>query len=115
VAYIKSYVTYEEGEKTLLQSETWSDNFRFGFIAGIIDSDGHVHPHLGTEIKTVSRKNFERVSSIFEKLGISTNTRIREASADSFSKKPRYIIYIPSSQMKRIKGSIPSTKIARYL
>ena len=115
VAYIQSCVEYKQGEKRLLDSKGWSDSFRYGFVAGTIDSDGHVHPHLGTEIKTVASNNFESVSSILKDLGISATVRIREASVNSFSKKPRYIIYIPSSEMKRIKGKIPSAKVARYL
>ena len=115
VAYIQSYVDYKQGEKKLLNSKNWSDGFRYGFVAGIIDSDGHVHAHLGTEIKTVSSKNFESVSSILGDLEISATARVRDAPDNSYSKKPRYIIYIPSSEMKRIKERIPSAKVARYL
>lgn len=114
VAYIQSCVEYKQGEKKLLVNKGWSNRFKYGFVAGIIDSDGHVHAHLGTEIKTVSSKNFEGVSSILEDLKISATTRISDAPKNSYSKKPRYIIYIPSSEMKRIKGSIPSAKVARY-
>jgi DNA-binding transcriptional regulator WhiA len=115
VAYIQNYVEYKQGEKKLLDNKNWSTNFKYGFVAGIIDSDGHVHAHLGTEVKTVSSNNFESVSSILEDLEISATTRVRAAPDNSYSKKPRYIIYIPSSEMKRIKGCIPSAKVARYL
>ena len=114
VAYIQTCIEYRQGEKKLLESKNWSDNFRYGFVAGIIDSDGHVHAHLGTEIKTISPKNFESVSSILEDLKISATARVRDAPENSYSKRPRYIIYIPSSEMKRIKGNIPSSKLARY-
>ena len=113
--YILSCVEYKNGEKMLLDSKNWSDNFKYGFIAGIIDSDGHVQPHLGTEIKTVSSQNFESFSSILLDLKISAILRIRDAPVNSYSKKPRYIIYIPSIEIKRTKGNIPSAKIARNL
>lgn len=114
VAYIKSCVEYDQGEKNLLVNKCWSNSYKYGFVAGIIDSDGHVHAHLGTEIKTVSSKNFESVSSILKDLKISVTTRVRDASENSYSKKPRYVIYIPSAEMKRHKSKIPSAKVARY-
>jgi hypothetical protein len=112
--YMQSYIKYTKAEKTLLGSNDWSDSFKYGFIAGIIDSDGHVHQHFGTEIKTVSPQNFEGVSSILRTLEISVKTRVRDAPSNSYSNKPRYIIYISSSEMKRIKLRIPAAKIARY-
>ncbi len=115
VEYIQSLIAYPQGEKTLLANECWPTDFEYGFIAGIIDSDGHVHKHLGTEMKTVSLKNFESVCSVLDKLGISFITKVRAAPTSSYSKKPRYIIYIPSSEMKRNKEHIPSAKVARYL
>lgn len=114
VAYIESFIQYKQGEKMLLDSKKWSGQFKYGFLAGIIDSDGHVLPHLGTEIKTVSSKNFESVSSILQDLKISATLRVRDAPDYSYSKKPRYIIYIPSLEMKRIKKNIPSAKAHRY-
>jgi len=92
VAYIQNCVEYKQGEKTLVINTDWSESFKYGFVAGIIDSDGHVHTHFGTEIKTVSSKNFESISSILESLKISANTRVRAAPDNSYSKKPRYII-----------------------
>lgn len=115
VAFIQSYVEYTQGEKNLLTNKHWSTSFKHGFVAGIIDSDGHVHKHLGTEIKTVSSKIFKNVLTILEELEMSVNTKIRDAPRNSFSKKPRFEIYIPSAEMKCNKSKIPSVKIARYL
>ena len=115
VVYIQSYVEYNQGEKNLLFKKAWSNEFRFGFLAGIIDSDGHVHKHLGTEIKTVSRNIFDSILEVLETLEISANTKMRNAPNNSFSNKPRFEIYIPSAEMKRHNSRIPSAKVARYL
>jgi len=115
VNYIQSYIEYTQGEKNLLANKEWSDTFKYGLIAGIIDSDGHVHAHLGTEIKTVSSKIFKNILTILQELGISANRKMRDAPSNSFSKKPRFEIYIPSAEMKRHKSEIPSAKVARYL
>lgn len=115
VAYIQSCVEYRQGEKKLLDSKNWSDNFKYGFVAGIIDSDGHVHKHLGTEIKTVSIPIFKDVLAILQELEISPNTKRRNAPRNSFSNKPRFEIYIPSAEMKQHCNKIPSAKLARYL
>jgi hypothetical protein len=81
----------------------------------MIDSDGHVHEHLGTEIKTVSSQISKRVTEILKELWIVSNTKIRDAPCNSFSNKPRFEIYIPSAEIKLHKNKIPSVKIARYL
>jgi hypothetical protein len=115
VAYIQSYVEYNQGGKNLKHSEDLSENFKYGLVAGLIDSDGHVHEHLGTEIKTVSTQIFKSAIGILREIGISANTKVRDAPSNSFSKKPRFEIYIPSAQIKLRKDKIPSVKIARYL
>jgi hypothetical protein len=114
VMYIRSCIVYKDGKKFSAKSENWSKEFKYGFVAGIIDSDGHVHKHLGTEIKTVSPEIFDAVSEILKDLDISTNVAIRAAPKNSYSPKPRYTIYIPSLEMKRVKTLIPSVKLSRY-
>ncbi|MDH5795650.1 MAG: hypothetical protein OEZ24_06020, partial [Candidatus Bathyarchaeota archaeon] len=86
-----------------------------GILAGVIDSDGHVHKHLGTEVKTVSSTVFRDVLRILTNLGIKAKTKIRQATEESYSKKQRYVMYIPSAQMKANKRKIPSAKVARFL
>ncbi len=115
VAYIETFIEYREGEKNFLFDKSWLPEFMYGFLAGIIDSDGHVHEHLGTEIKTVSRSIFENILKVLDTLEISANTKKRNAPKNSFSEKPRFEIYIPSAEMKLNINKIPSVKIARCL
>lgn len=119
-AYTQEFIAYRKGlggesGKNLLLNRSWSLDFRYGVVAGIIDSDGHVHRHLGTEIKTVSKEVFKSILKLFDDLGIAAKTNVREATRNSYSKKPRYVIYIPSHEMKLHKNSIASVKIRRYL
>lgn len=120
VNYIQTHIEYRRNpdnqtEKTLLTSEDWSQRFQYGILAGVIDSDGHVHKHLGTEVKTVSSTVFRDVLRILTNLGIKAKTKIRQATEESYSKKQRYVMYIPSAQMKANKRKIPSAKVARFL
>ena len=100
VNYIQCKVQYRPDGKNLVAINAWTSNFKYGFIAGLIDSDGHVHEHLGTEIKTVSCQISSNVKDILNELKISANTKSREAHKNSFSKKPRFEIYVPSAEMK---------------
>ena len=117
VEYLQKHIDYDRKtrEKSIQYSDISSIDFQYGILAGMIDSDGHVHEHLGTEIKTVSAKLFKNITAILRELEISTKTKLRDSPSNSFSKKPRYEIYIPSSEMKRNKSKIPSVKIVRYL
>jgi DNA-binding transcriptional regulator WhiA len=114
VIYIQNFIRYEQGEKRLILNKNWLSDFRYGVVAGIIDSNGHVHRHLGTEIKTVSKEVSKSVLKMFNDLGMVVSTRMREATRNSYSKKPRYVIYIPSSEIKRHRDNILSVKIARF-
>ena len=113
VDYIQQIIVYEKcsigkREKILISKENWSVDFKYGIIAGIIDSDGHVHKHLGTEIKTVSNEIFKAISSLFNELNVRVNTKVSTAPENSFSKQPRYVIYVPSQEMKRHSNNIHS-------
>jgi hypothetical protein len=91
----------------------WPLPFAYGILAGVIDSDGHVHEHLGTEVKTVSPPIFKAILDVLSILRISAKTSIVDAPRNSYSKRPRYVIYIPSNEMKNQREKIPSVKIAR--
>jgi len=120
VIYIQQNIKYIKGlnskrEKHLLVHSDWPADFKYGIIAGIIDSDGHVHKHLGTEIKTVSKQILDDLTTLFNDLNIPITTTVYEAPKSSFSKLPRYAIYIASPEIKQLCSSLPSVKIARYL
>jgi len=120
VKYIEAYIPYKaswnyQKEKTFQVDKNWSHTFQYGALAGIIDSDGHVHRHLGTEIKTVSPSIFEGILNLLNNLGIVAETKQRKATESSYSRKTFYLIYLPSLQMKKHKGVIPSVKVTRLL
>jgi len=115
--YIQTFVFYvasgNRKEKKLRPERGWSSAFQYGVLAGIIDSDGHVHEHLGTDIKTVSPSLFEAILNLLGNLGITVMTKKRKATDNSYSQKISYALYIPSSQMRKHRSRIPSTKLAR--
>lgn len=118
VDYIQTCVKYKRNQndqirKKLLIGKGWSLEFQYGVLAGIIDSDGHVQKHLGTEIKTVSPLVFEGILGILTNLGIGAKTSIGESTKNSFSKKNRYIVYIPSKQVKAFQDKMCSVKMKR--
>jgi DNA-binding transcriptional ArsR family regulator len=120
VKYIQTHVDYKvnednQKEKMLLTDKNWSQAFQYGVLAGIIDSDGHVHKHLGTEIKTVNLSIFKGILILLNNLWITPKTKKKEPIEGGYSKKAFYIIYLPSLQMKKHKDEIPSVKIARLL
>ncbi|MGA3110971.1 MAG: LAGLIDADG family homing endonuclease [Candidatus Bathyarchaeia archaeon] len=114
VNYVKEYINYNEGCKSLESLKNLSENFEYDFIAGLIDSDGHVHEHLGTEIKTVSKQISDRVLEILNELGMPAEIKIRNPPNNSFSNRPRFEIYMRSRDIKQHKNKIPSVKINRY-
>jgi len=80
VEFIQTYVGYKKDknnqkEKKLLVGKDCSFEFQYGLLAGIIDSDGHVHQHLGTEIKTVLPSTFQAILNILNNLGIAAKTK----------------------------------------
>lgn len=89
VKFLQEFIVYEKGsdrksQKILLLRENWPRDFQYGVLAGIIDSDGHVHRHLGTEIKTVSKEVFGKIVELLNSLGIAAKTNVREATRNSY-------------------------------
>lgn len=117
VKYLQTSVYYaangNEKEKKFRLDRDRSGAFQCGILAGIIDSDGHVHEHLGTEIKTVSPSFFEAILNLVGNLGITVTTKKRKATYNAYSQKISHALYIPSSQMRKHRSRIPSVKLAR--
>ena len=117
VRYIQTSVCYRASgnkkEKEFRLERELSKAFRYGLLAGIIDSDGHVHEHLGTEIKTVSLSLFEAILNLLSNLGMTATTKKREAGANAYSQKISCALYISSLQMRKHGSRIPSVKLAR--
>jgi len=117
VEYIQTSVYYRASdnkkEKKFRLDKGWSSAFQYGILAGIIDSDGHVHEHLGTEIKTVSPSLFGAILNLLGNLGMTVITKKRKATDNAYSQKISYVLYIPSFQMRKHRSRIPSAKLAR--
>jgi len=118
VKYIQSYISYRinlnnQREKSFSAVKNLPHSFQYGVLAGIIDSDGHVHRHLGTEIKTVSTSIFQGILNLLNNLGITAKIKHRKAIESSYSTKDFYVIYLPSHQMRKHQSSIPSVKVTR--
>lgn len=119
VKFLQMYVEYKvdknnQKEKKIIVGKDWSSNFQYCLLAGIIDSDGHVHKHLGTEIKTVSPSTFQAILNLLNNLGVTAKTKRRNAAENNYSKKDSYTIYIPSRQIKVHLNKIPSVKVNRF-
>jgi len=119
VQYIQAHIEYtvkdnNQKEKKLILDKSWSLAFQYGVLAGIIDSDGHVHKHLGVEIKTTSILILKSVLALLNNLGIVAKLRKAKPTKNSYSKKTCYVIYIPSLQTKTSRDDIPSVKIMRF-
>lgn len=120
VDFMQKYIEYERNwdhrlEKRLKKSTDWSSELQYGILSGIIDSDGHVHGHLGTEIKTASSLTQRRILDILTNLRIDATSKVKDVTENSFSKRPRHVIYIPSAEMKAHQNRIRSVKVRRYL
>jgi len=118
VGYIGSFVYYRaednrRREKEFHFDKHWHADFQYGILAGFIDSDGHVHEHFGAEIKTVSLQIHKAVQALLDNLGIIAETKHRKATKESYSQKPFHLIYLPSREMRKHGGQIPSVKLAR--
>ena len=118
VDYIQTCIEYKRSQENRIKKlkirKDWTTEFQYGILAGIIDSDGYVHKHLGTEIKTVSPSIFKGIINILKNLGIKAETKRRNPTKNSYSKKTRYIIYIPSAEMKAYQDKVCSVKIGRF-
>lgn len=120
VDFILKYVEYKRDidnrlEKRLNPSRNWPIELQYGILSGIIDSDGYVHEHLGTQIKTVSSSFQRRIRNMLTYLRINATFREEDATRNSFSKRSRYVIYIPSAEMNANRDKLHSVKIKRYL
>jgi len=120
VDFIQKYVEYKRSpdnrlEKELSKCKEISEEFQYGILSGVIDSDGHVHEHLGTEIKTVSDILQQGILDVLKDLRIKATVKVIDAMENSFSKRPRYVIYIPSAEMKAHQNRIRSVKVRYYL
>jgi hypothetical protein len=114
VRYIQTSAYYRaSGDKRFRLDRDWSSAFQYGVVAGIVDSDGHVHEHLGTEIKTVSPSLFEAILNLLGSLGMTATTKKRTPGASAYSQKTSYALYISSLQMRKHGSRIPSVKLGR--
>jgi len=106
--------------KVLTNREKWATPLKLGFIGGLIDSDGHVYynkkrtRHFGVLIKTASEPLRDDVVRILFSLGIKVTTYLAKSYEGSYSGNPRYVVYVPSAELKKIVRKIPAVKLERY-
>jgi len=55
------------------------------------------------------------IADILTNLRIEATLKVKDATENGFSKRPRYVIYIPSAEMKVHQNRIRSVKVRRHL
>jgi len=106
--------------KILTNPEKWTTAFKFGFVSGLIDSDGHVYynrrktKHFGVLIKTADDAFRDQLTEILTTLGIEATTYTAKQYKKSYSKKPRYVVYIPTNELERSCHRFLATKLKRF-
>lgn len=106
--------------KVLINSGKWTMPFKLGFIGGLIDSDGHVYYNkkrtrqFGALVKTVNKTLRDDVVRILSSLGIQVTTYVAGLYEGSYSRNLRYVMYIPSAELKKTLHKISAVKLKRY-
>lgn len=107
--------------KILTNPEKWTTAFKFGFVSGLIDSDGHVYynrrktKHFGVLIKTADNAFRDQLTEILTTLGIEATTYTAKRYEKSYSKKPQYVVYIPTKELERSSHRFLAMKLKRFL
>jgi hypothetical protein len=103
-------------EKLLIRPECWKDEFFFGFIGGLIDSDGYIRRNLighgGATVTTASAVLKSQIQWILAAHSISTTCSVTRESNFKFS--PRFMITIPAEEMRGLCSEILSVKHMRF-
>jgi len=105
--------------KVLINRKKWATLFKLGFIGGLIDSDGHVYynrkrtRHFGVLIKTANESLRDDIVRILFSLGIKVTTYLAKSYEGSYSGNPRYVVYIPRAELKKVDHKIPAVKLER--
>lgn len=127
VEFLLRHVIYAEQRdsrrklKILINPEKWTMAFEFGFVSGLIDSDGHVYynrrktKHFGVLIKTANNTLRDQLTEILTTLRIEATTYTAKQYKKSYSKKPRYVVYIPTKELERICHRFVAMKLKRFL
>jgi len=119
VIYIKQRDTPRK-LKLLIDPEKWTMAFKFGFVSGLIDSDGYVYynqrktKHFGVLIKTANNVFRDQLTEILTTLGIKPTTYTVKQYEESYSKKPRYVVYIPTKELERSSHQFLAVKLKRF-
>lgn len=106
--------------KILTNPEKWTRAFKFGFVSGLIDSDGHVYynrrrtKRFGALIKTVNNIFRNQLTEILNTLGIQATTYTAKWYKKSYSDKPKYVVYIPTKELERNSYRFLAVKLKRF-
>lgn len=112
LSFIRGHVSYTEDEdgshKMFLQPSEWNEDFIFGAIAGLIDSDGCVTRDKGKYIRvlisTKSRAFADQIREIIEKAGMKA----------TWHRSKGYIVRISTPTFKTNVTRINSVKCRRF-
>jgi len=127
VEFLLRYVMYIKQRdsrrrvKMLINPEKWTTAFKLGFISGLIDSDGHVYfnrrktKHFGMLIKTANNVFRDQLTEMLTTLGIKATTYTAKRHKKSYSKKPQYVLYIPTKELERSFHRFLAIKLKRFL
>lgn len=127
VEFLLKHVTYikqrssRRRRKILINPERWTIVFKLGFVSGLIDSDGHVYynkrttKHFGVLIKTADNMFRDQLTKILTALGIKASTYTAKQHKNSYSKRPQYVVYIPTKELERNSHKFIAVKLKRLL
>jgi len=124
--YLLKYVKVIKQEKDhplnkiLLNEENWSQDFKFGFISGIIDSDGYVFydgqskKQYIAEVKTSNPTLKEQLFRILATLRMNATEFIAKSYKGAYSTRPCYRIHILKKGIQQNRHRLNSVKLNRY-
>jgi len=107
--------------KILIDPEKWAMAFKFGFVSGLIDSDGHVYynrrktKYFGVLIKTADNAFRGQLTETLKTLGVKATTYTAKRYKKSYSEKPQYVVYIPTKELERSSHRFLAMKLKRFL
>lgn len=122
--FLREFVRYEEHIrktiKVLVNHSFWSKEFLFGFIGGLIDSDGHILEdkrsggHFGAVITSANPVLVQQLVSLFDRLELKVKIATASPSKTALSKNPTYYIRLGKSEFCKVCRNIICLKHERF-
>lgn len=122
--FLREFVRYEENVrkplKVLVHPSSWPKEFLFGFIGGLIDSDGHIledkrsRGHFGAVITSANPVLVQQLDSLFDRVGLKVKIATANPSKTALSKNPTYYIRLGKSEFCKVCRNIICLKHERF-